>query len=139
MKLVIAGGFVITQFHAVEGGGGGEGVAAIFGQDAVLAGGIGLVDGDGKQRIAAQVGMVIEVLVAEGQSVEALRNQADEGMLDEARITLVAETGGEFSADALVLPELSSGAGRCDAGGQRRGVRVVAGGQEHDMAPARGT
>ena len=44
--------------------------------------------------------MVVEVLVAQGQAVDALGEEVLQGMLDEVGVAVVVEAGGELADDA---------------------------------------
>ena len=65
-----------------------------------LAGGIGLPDDGGEQRVAAEVVVVVEVLVSQGQGVDPLGDEFLDGVFDEVGIAVVGEAGGELSDDA---------------------------------------
>ena len=66
----------------------------------VLAGGIGLADDGGQQGVAAEVVVVVEVLVAQRQGVDPLGDEVLEGVLDEVGVAMVGEAGGELAEDA---------------------------------------
>jgi hypothetical protein len=65
-----------------------------------LAGGIGLADDGGQERITAEVVVVVEVLVAQRQGGDALGDQLLHGVFGEAGVAVVGEAGGELAEDA---------------------------------------
>ena len=79
---VAAGLFVIAQFHPVQGAGRGQRFALLVGA-ALLGQRIGLAGRYGQQRVTAQEVMVVDVLLAQGQAVNALGHQLFERMVHE--------------------------------------------------------
>ena len=64
-----------------------------------LAGGVALADDGGRQGVAAQDIVVVEVLVAQGQGVDALGEKVFEGVLDQVGVAMIGEAGGELADD----------------------------------------
>ena len=96
-----------TEFEAVEGALAGQGLAAILLVAAVLAEQVGVFAGGGQQRIGAQLVVVVEVFVAEGESQHTLAHHDGQRVLDEATLAGVAEATGEFVAEAEVAVGLA--------------------------------
>ena len=51
------------------------------------------------KRVAAEVVVVVEVLVAQGQGVDPLGEEVLDGVLDEVGVAVVGEAGGELADD----------------------------------------
>ena len=62
-----------------------------------LAGEVELADDGGEQRVTAEVVLVVEVHVAQSQSVDPLGQELLDGVLDEAGVVMVGEAGGELA------------------------------------------
>ena len=62
----------------------------------------------------SRVVVVVEVLVAQGQGIGALRDEVVQGMLDRLRVAMVAEAGGEPAGDAGDLLDLAEQQGVAD-------------------------
>src|SRR5512135_2040939 len=78
-----------------------RGASSVVARLARLAGGIGLADFDGGQQgVAAQLVVVVEVLVTEGQGVDPLGDQFLGGMFDELGVAMIGAAGGELVEDA---------------------------------------
>ena len=88
------------QFEAVERALAGQRLAPIPPPLSGLAGGVGLADDGGQQGVAAEVVVVVEVLVAQGQGVDPLGEEFLDGVLDEVGVAVVGEAGGELADDA---------------------------------------
>ena len=88
------------QFEAVERALAGQRLAAIPLPPPGLAGRVVLADDGGQQRVAAEVVVVVEVLVAQGQAVDPLGEEVLDGVLDEVGVAVVGEAGGELADDA---------------------------------------
>jgi hypothetical protein len=65
-----------------------------------LAGGVEFADDGGQQGVAAEVVVVVEVLIAQGQAVDPLGDEIGQGMLDEVRVAMVGEAGSELVDDS---------------------------------------
>ena len=87
------------QFEAVEGALAGQRLAPVALPLAGLARGVGLADDGGEQGVAAEVVVVVEVLVAQRQGVDPLGDQLLDGVLDEVGVAVVGEAGGELADD----------------------------------------
>ena len=88
------------QFETVERALAGECLAAIAWSFPGLAGGVAFADDGGQERVASEIVVVVEILVSQGQGVDALGDELFEGMLDESWIAMVGEAGGELADDA---------------------------------------
>jgi hypothetical protein len=97
---VVLGGADGGQFEAVERALAGQCLAAIAGSFPGLAGGIGPANDGSQEGVASEVVVVVEVLVAQGQGVDALGDELLEGVLDEPGIAMVGEAAGELADDA---------------------------------------
>ena len=67
--------------------------------------------------------MVVEVLVAQGQAVDALGDEMLDGVLDEVGVAMVGEAGGELADDAGELLGLAEQQGAA-VGGDVAAVEV---------------
>ena len=99
------------QFDAVEGALAGQGLASIGLAAAGFAGGVRLADDGGQQRIVAEVVMVVEVLVAQGQAVDPLGDEVLQRVLDQVGVTMIGEAVGELADDPGELLDLPEQAG----------------------------
>ena len=100
--LVAAGGAGVggRQFQAVEGTLAGQGLALVPGAQPVLAGGVGLADEGREQGVAAQGVLVVEVFVAQGQAVDALADELQDGVFEGVGVAVVGEAGGALAQRA---------------------------------------
>src|SRR5512135_1348254 len=87
------------QLEAIEGALTGHGLAAIPTALPGLTCGVLLADDGGQQGVAAEVVVIIEVLVAQCQAVDPLGDQIPDGVLDEVGVAMVGEAGGELVKD----------------------------------------
>src|SRR5207302_11382227 len=69
---------------------------AVGGVEAVVAGGVGLAGEDGEQRIVAEGVVVVEVLVAQAQTEDALLKELGEGVLEAVGVAVGGEAAGEL-------------------------------------------
>jgi hypothetical protein len=111
------------QFEAVERALAGQRLAPVPLASPGLARGVGLADDGGEQGIAPQVVVVVEALVAQRQGVNPLGDQVGDGVLDEVRVAMVGETGGELMDDAGELLGLSEQE-RAAVGGDGAAVEI---------------
>jgi hypothetical protein len=88
------------QFEAVESTLAGQRLATIAGSKAVVAGGIGLADQDGEQRIEAESVVVVEVFVAQAQAEDTLAEELGQGVFDELGVAIVGEAACEGVEEA---------------------------------------
>src|SRR6185312_4992989 len=88
------------QLDAVEGALAGQGLAAVGPAAAGATGGIGLADDGSQQGVAAEVVVIVEVLVAQGQGVDPLGDEVLQGVLDQLGVAMVGEATGELAEDA---------------------------------------
>ena len=106
-EFVTARGLVVGKFQPVEGRGRGQGRAAKGRIEAVQPQRIEFVARRGQQRIAAQEGVVIEVLISQRQPVEPLGQQLGQRMIDEAGVARVVETGGQCAGQPQAMIPLA--------------------------------
>jgi hypothetical protein len=106
-QLVAAGVAVVGEFEAVERGRRRQRRAAIRGTEPVLAERVGVLAGDGQERIAAQLIVIIEVFVTEGERFDALGEQGFEVVLDEAGVALIVEASGQRPGEAEAAIDLA--------------------------------
>ncbi len=83
--LLVAGGDLARQFQPVQRRLAGH-------RRAILAPGLKLARQHRHQRIVAKLVMVVQVLIAERDAVHALPDERGDGMLNEPRVSGVAET-----------------------------------------------
>ena len=102
-ELVAAGALVVGQLQAVERGRRRQGRAAVVREHLVLAQRIGLVAGDGQQRVAAQLRVIVEVLVPQRQPVEPLRQQFLKPVIHKAGVAPIVETPGQRAGEAQAM------------------------------------
>jgi hypothetical protein len=126
-ELVAARAFVVGEFQAIERGRGRQRDPAMMGEAAILAERIGFVADDGQQRVAAHLGMIVEVFVPQRQSGEALHHEWLELVIDEARVARVVETFSHGAREAQAMVGLAEQQ-RAAVGGER-----AAGEIRHDM------
>jgi len=124
----VAVGGPVALFEALQGGGGGQGRGAVVA--AVGAQGLALVAGDGQERIAAQGGVIVEVVVAQGLGQEALEQQLAHGVVAVAGVAGVGEGAGQGGAQPQAGIELTQEQDAAVAG------EVAAGEIGHDLAAA---
>jgi hypothetical protein len=77
------------QFQPVQRALPGQGLPSILLPPPSLPRGVNLPDQRRKKRINSQLVMVVQVLVSQGQGIDALGNQIRDRMLDELGIALV--------------------------------------------------
>jgi len=85
----------------------GQGRAAKGRIETVHAQRIELVASRGQEGIAAQEGVVIEILVAQRQPVEPLGQKLGQRMIDKAGVARVAETGGQRAGQTQAVIDLA--------------------------------
>ena len=83
-----------AQLEPVEGAGAGQRMAPVALAHAALTGHVGAAEREREQAVVAQGVMVIDILVAEREPVQALGDQVLQGMLAARRIAVIAEAGG---------------------------------------------
>ena len=88
------------QFQAVERTLTCQGLTFVTLPEPVLAGGIFLSHDGRQQGIVPQVIVVVEVLVAQGQSINSLGYEMFEGVLDELWVSMIGEASSELSHDS---------------------------------------
>src|SRR5262249_51833332 len=88
------------EFPTVEGALAGQRLTAIPRSVPGLAGGVAFADDGGQQGIVAEIVVVVEIFVSQGQAIDALSDELLEGVFDELGIAMVGETGGELADDA---------------------------------------
>jgi len=85
------------QLQPVEGALAGQRLTPIAGALPGGARGIELADDGGQQGITAEVVVVVEVFVAQGQGVDPLGHEVRQRVLDEVGLAVVGEAGGELA------------------------------------------
>lgn len=83
--VITTGGVIDRRFHPLQGRRGGQ-RASLVALPPARAEWIGLLRGHRQQRIAAQIGMIIQIFVAERQPEDPLGDQCGHAMLDRTRI-----------------------------------------------------
>ena len=86
-----------AQLQPVERRVGRQGFAFVALQNSILAQRIAFAGKQAMQRIAPQFIMIIEVLVAQYQTINPLANEAVHGVFDEALVSSINKTFGELS------------------------------------------
>jgi len=105
------------EFQPVQGALAGQRLAAILRTTAVAPKRILLASQDGQQGIVSQIVVVVEVLVAEGEGVDALGDQFIHGVLNPIGVAVIGEAGrelGDDPGDPLRLSQQQSAAVRRD-------------------------
>jgi hypothetical protein len=98
---------VRAQLQAVESGRTRAGKSRIFRAAPILPEHILLAHSRGKERIAPQVGMVVEVLVTQSQGKQTLPHQLGHTVLDAQRIARIGEALGNRAADTQTRIDLA--------------------------------
>ena len=106
-QFVAAGPFVVGQLEPIERGRRRQGRAAVVGEQTILAERIAFVANDGQQRVAAQLVVIIEVLVPQRQPGEALRQELGELVIHKTRVALIVETLGQCARHAQAVIDLT--------------------------------
>jgi hypothetical protein len=118
------------QFQTIQGALAGQGLAAIATALSRPARGVGLADDGGQERVASQVVMVVEVLIAQGQGIDPLGDQLVGRVFDPVGFAVAGEAGGELMDDAGELLGLAEQQGTA-VGGDVAAIEV-----RDDFAPA---
>ena len=95
-----------AQFQAVQSRRARQRRAAMIAATALRAEHIRLARRRRQQRVAPQLRVIIEILVAQRQRVNALREQLPRAVIDELRIAPVQETARQSAGDAQALINL---------------------------------
>ena len=106
-QLVAAGGFVVREFQAVQRARRGQSRAAKGRIEPVPAQRIELVASRGQEGIAAQEGVVIEILVTQRQPVKPLGQKLGQRMINKAGVARIAETGGQRAGQTQAVIDLA--------------------------------
>jgi len=117
------------EFQAIQRALAGQRLALVTGTGPIFTGRIALAHQHGQQGILTELVVIVEVFVAQAQSIHPLGDQFLDGMLDPLRIAVIGETRRELAddaADPLRLPE-QQGPG---VGGDRPAVKAG-----HDFPP----
>ena len=59
-----------------------------------------------QQRIVAQLLVIVQILLTQGQTIDALRHQLLHGVFDPVRIAIIGEAGGKLAQDPDALLDL---------------------------------
>ena len=104
---IVRSGLAASQLEAVQGALAGQRLAAIGTAQALRTGRIGLADQGRQKRIAPQIVVVVEILVAQSQTVDPLADEIEDGVLDQISVAVIDKAVGELPQDARPLLDLS--------------------------------
>jgi hypothetical protein len=108
VDLFVASGFGGASLEAIQG--------ALAGQGLV---GVPFAGEQAEQGIVAPLVMIVEIFVAEGEAVDSLGEHLFDGVLDVARVAVIAEAGGEAGQEVEFGGGLAQEQGSAVGGGGR--------------------
>jgi hypothetical protein len=113
------------EFPTIEGTLAGQRLTAIARALTGFAGGVAFADDGGQQGIVAEIVVIVEIFVSQGQAIDALSDELLKGVFDELGIAMVGETTGKLADDAGEFFDLPQQQGAA-VGGDAATVKVGA-------------